>query len=531
MEGHLSLKFPGTIKPLEELNFPEIDFTIENVVTQRIVRSIKRWHSSSVAAGSAAQPWLVRKKSFQTWEVPQAERRPRQCQPLPESPLSFCHCILSLFRNWFICKSFFIINAMQWEGVLKSDDVEIPPAWQAQSGVVTHYSEWHGQMQDKNSTTTTMEAQAGHGWGGLWEWKSLSIADLGPGSQVLQEDVPADQGPGGTLWVRGPPGDKRGAAQDGNSLLQGGHHLPPGRQVLPWLRRSLWFPGGRGLLGISRQGGGHGHRDKRVLLLQRHHGLCRLSGRFFLQTPGVRVPGGEGCPQYEESDILAEVYERDNIPGEWGKSGKEKREKRKNHFLYFRLFLKSSTFLHPQAHLNRTKVPWRWGLFALDWRFPRGLDWIYDKMDGLWLDSVLGSEEEAATFFSRWEKGVRDSVPKDRLLVFQAKEGWEPLCQFLDKEVPTSPYPRLNNSAQFRSGYIRHRLVTIVAGAVILLAVTGLSLLLAVLLSTWPSSECIGTGWVHLRRIFSILLFKLPVSGSGNISQKSSSCRIFLLMF
>ena len=67
----------------------------------------------------------------------------------------------------------------------------------------------------------------------------------------------------------------------------------------------------------------------------------------------------------------------------------------------------------------------------MDWRFPRGLDWIYDKMDGLWLDSVLGSEEEAATFFSRWEKGVRDSVPKDRLLVFQAKEGWEPLCQFL----------------------------------------------------------------------------------------------------
>ena len=162
----------------------------------------------------------------------------------------------------------------------------------------------------------------------------------------------------------------------------------------------------------------------------------------------------------------------------------EKRKEKINHFLYFRLFLKSSTFLHPQAHLNRTKVPWRWGLFALDWRFPRGLDWIYDKMDGLWLDSVLGSEEEAATFFSRWEKGVRDSVPKDRLLVFQAKEGWEPLCQFLDKEVPTSPYPRLNNSAQFRSGYIRHRLVTIVAGAVILLAVTGLSLLLAVLLST-----------------------------------------------
>ena len=70
-----------------------------------------------------------------------------------------------------------------------------------------------------------------------------------------------------------------------------------------------------------------------------------------------------------------------------------------------------------QAHLNRTRIPWRWGLFALDWRFPRGLDQIYDQMDGLWLDSVLGTEEEAATFFSSWEEEVKNSVPPSRLLV------------------------------------------------------------------------------------------------------------------
>ena len=109
-----------------------------------------------------------------------------------------------------------------------------------------------------------------------------------------------------------------------------------------------------------------------------------------------------------------------------------------------------------KAHLNRTKVPWRCGLFALDWRFPRGLDWIYDQMDGLWLNSVLGTEEEAEQFFSAWEASVREFVPEEKLLVFQAREGWQPLCQFLGQEVPaSSPFPRLNNANQFRSGYVR----------------------------------------------------------------------------
>jgi len=132
------------------------------------------------------------------------------------------------------------------------------------------------------------------------------------------------------------------------------------------------------------------------------------------------------------------------------------------------------------AHLNRTKVPWRWGLFALDWRFPRGLDWIYDKMDDLWLNSVLGTEEEAEQFFSNWEASVRQVVPQENLLVFQAREGWAPLCHFLGLEVPSSPFPRLNNANQFRSGYVRLRLLTCIAAGFILLGVGGLIVVLAV---------------------------------------------------
>ncbi|KAI4136802.1 MAG: hypothetical protein L6R39_007606 [Caloplaca ligustica] len=37
---------------------------------------------------------------------------------------------------------------------------------------------------------------------------------------------------------------------------------------------------------------------------------------------------------------------------------------------------------------------------------------------------------------------VRRAVPKERLLEYDVKEGWEPLCRFLGKEVPAEEFPR-----------------------------------------------------------------------------------------
>ena len=44
---------------------------------------------------------------------------------------------------------------------------------------------------------------------------------------------------------------------------------------------------------------------------------------------------------------------------------------------------------------------------------------------------------------------VKKRIPKDRLLVFNVKEGWDPLCAFLNVEVPTGPFPKTNISANF----------------------------------------------------------------------------------
>lgn len=41
-------------------------------------------------------------------------------------------------------------------------------------------------------------------------------------------------------------------------------------------------------------------------------------------------------------------------------------------------------------------------------------------------------------------------VPPERLLVFEPKDGWEPLCKFLGKPVPDQPFPHVNDTEQFQ---------------------------------------------------------------------------------
>ena len=48
--------------------------------------------------------------------------------------------------------------------------------------------------------------------------------------------------------------------------------------------------------------------------------------------------------------------------------------------------------------------------------------------------------------FNEWNQSVIDFVPKDRLLVYQVKEGWSPLCNFLDIPIPNIPFPYKNKT-------------------------------------------------------------------------------------
>ncbi len=59
-----------------------------------------------------------------------------------------------------------------------------------------------------------------------------------------------------------------------------------------------------------------------------------------------------------------------------------------------------------------------------------------------------------AAVMDRWNEEVKRTVPAVRLLVWDPAEGWEPLCGFLEVDVPAEPLPRLNDTTSFREGII-----------------------------------------------------------------------------
>jgi hypothetical protein len=46
-----------------------------------------------------------------------------------------------------------------------------------------------------------------------------------------------------------------------------------------------------------------------------------------------------------------------------------------------------------------------------------------------------------AKMHSAYNRRMKELVPKEKLLVYDVKEGWGPLCNFLDV-----PFPRVNDS-------------------------------------------------------------------------------------
>ncbi|TRY72425.1 hypothetical protein TCAL_14902 [Tigriopus californicus] len=59
--------------------------------------------------------------------------------------------------------------------------------------------------------------------------------------------------------------------------------------------------------------------------------------------------------------------------------------------------------------------------------------------------AVEAGPDVAMDFFNEWNRQVIQKVPKERLLIYDVKEGWEPLCRFLNLPIPDEPFPRLND--------------------------------------------------------------------------------------
>lgn len=65
---------------------------------------------------------------------------------------------------------------------------------------------------------------------------------------------------------------------------------------------------------------------------------------------------------------------------------------------------------------------------------------VFDTMDNRMQD-----KEYMISFFENRTQEIINTIAPDRLLVYQVKQGWGPLCEFLDIPVPSMDFPRVNS--------------------------------------------------------------------------------------
>ena len=63
---------------------------------------------------------------------------------------------------------------------------------------------------------------------------------------------------------------------------------------------------------------------------------------------------------------------------------------------------------------------------------------------------TIDKKEDAIQRYKDHIDEVKNAVPESNLLIYSVDQGWEPLCKFLDKSIPDSEFPRVNDTKDFQ---------------------------------------------------------------------------------
>jgi len=91
-------------------------------------------------------------------------------------------------------------------------------------------------------------------------------------------------------------------------------------------------------------------------------------------------------------------------------------------------------------------APQTWAMMA-----PTPFGAMAEKIINAYFDYQIHDRETLIRVFREHEASVKAEIAEGRLLVFEAKEGWAPLCEFLGAEVPEEPFPRVNSSEEMQA--------------------------------------------------------------------------------
>jgi Sulfotransferase domain len=123
---------------------------------------------------------------------------------------------------------------------------------------------------------------------------------------------------------------------------------------------------------------------------------------------------------------------------------------------------------YPQAKVVLTvRDPARWFESAWSTIFPRitrpvAADDEVGRRRGrmqrqLIVEQTFGGDienaEHAQGVYLRHIDDVKRRAPPERLLVYEVRDGWQPLCRFLGLPVPDEPFPHVNATEAFRARF------------------------------------------------------------------------------
>jgi hypothetical protein len=82
----------------------------------------------------------------------------------------------------------------------------------------------------------------------------------------------------------------------------------------------------------------------------------------------------------------------------------------------------------------------------------RRLEMAWEVVVQQTFDGRLDDEAHATAVYRAHGQAVRRAIAPERLLVYDVREGWEPLCRFLEVPIPAADFPRVNTTAAFQQG-------------------------------------------------------------------------------
>lgn len=129
-------------------------------------------------------------------------------------------------------------------------------------------------------------------------------------------------------------------------------------------------------------------------------------------------------------------------------------------------FYKEHMVKYPEAKVLlsvRDSQDWYRSAYETIWRSRKAAEEDLDpvfKLVGLMMDEIIWNgtfngrfhdKEHTIKIYEEHIEKVKRYVPAEKLLVYNVRQGWNPLCAFLGVEVPEKEFPHANDRHTFNS--------------------------------------------------------------------------------